>query len=131
MNNSAPPAERNSQSNSADERSSLSKALSLYSAYSWRGRIGLISPSTNTTLEPEFARMTPDGVGVYVSRVYQAGRQEPSSYQRMADDIESASTLLATSEIDVIAFGCTSCTYFVPPDSVREAMKKSSRCPAI
>jgi len=136
MDRSAPPAESplvelNSRSNAADERSSLSKALSLYSAYSWRGRIGLISPSTNTTLEPEFARMTPEGVGVYVSRVFQAGRQELSSYQRMADDIETASTLLATSEIDVIAFGCTSCTYFVPPDSVRGTMKKSGRCPAI
>ena len=44
------------------EKSSLSEALSLYSAYSWRRRIGLIALSANTTLEPEFARMTPDGI---------------------------------------------------------------------
>ena len=113
------------------EKSSLSKALSLYSAYSWRGRIGLIAPSTNTTLEPEFARMTPDGIGVYVSRVYQSGRQELSSYQRMADDIGTAATLLATSEIDVIAFGCTSCTYFVSPDAVKTTMRQNAGCQPI
>lgn len=112
----------------ADERSGLAKALSLYSAYGWRGRIGLIAPSTNTTLEPEFYRMCPEGVAVHVSRVYQAGRQELSSYQRMAEDIGTAATLLATSEVGVVAFGCTSCTYFVSPDAVRATMRDKAGC---
>jgi arylmalonate decarboxylase len=123
----AAPAEPRAE----DERTGLAKALSLYSAYSWRGRIGLIAPSTNTTLEPEFARMTPEGIGVYVSRVHQMGRQELSSYQRMADGIATASTLLATSEVDVIAFGCTSCTYFVPADAIKATMTETAGCPAI
>lgn len=110
------------------EGTGLSKALSFYSAYSWRGRIGLIAPSTNTTLEPEFSRMTPQGVAVYVSRVHQAGPQGLPSYQRMADGIATASTLLATSEVDVIAFGCTSCTYFVSPEKVRSAMREKAGC---
>lgn len=75
--------------------------------------------------------MTPDGVGVYVSRVYQAGRQEQSSYERMAADIGTASTLLATSEVDVVAFGCTSCTYFVSPDVVKATMAKNTGREAI
>lgn len=115
----------------AGERTSLSKALGRYSAYGWKGRIGLITPSTNTTLEPEFARMVPDGVSVHASRVYQAGPQEPSSYRRMADEIESAARLLATAEVDVIAFGCTSCTYFVSPDEVRETMAREAGCPTV
>jgi maleate cis-trans isomerase len=115
-----------------DNRSGLSKALSLYSAYGWRGRIGLIAPSTNTSLEPEFSRMAPDGVAVYVSRVHQAGAQgDQSSYRRMADGIATAATLLATAEIDVIAFGCTSCTYFVPPDEIRAMMAKHAGCPTV
>lgn len=113
------------------ERTGLSKALSFYSAYSWRGRIGLIAPSTNTTLEPEFARMTPQGVAVHVSRVHQAGPQGLASYQRMADGIATAATLLATSEVDVIAFGCTSCTYFVSPEKVRDAMREKAGCPPV
>jgi arylmalonate decarboxylase len=112
-------------------RTGLSKALGGYSAYGWKGRIGLVTPSTNTTLEPEFARMAPDGVSVHASRVYQAGRQEPSSYRRMADDIETAARLLATAEVDVIAFGCTSCTYFVSPDEVRDTMAREAGCPTV
>jgi arylmalonate decarboxylase len=111
-----------------DERSGLAKALSLYSAYGWRGRIGLIAPSTNTTLEPEFYRMCPEGIAIHASRVYQAGRQEPSSYHLMAEDIGTAATLLATSEVGVVAFGCTSCTYFVPPDAVRTTMREKAGC---
>ena len=114
-----------------DERSGLAKALSLYSAYGWLGRIGLISPSTNTTLEPEFFRLAPDGLAVHVARVYQAGPQEPASYRRMADDIATAATHLATAEIDVIAFGCTSCTYFIPAAEVKKTMGEIAGCPAI
>ena len=116
----------------ADERSGLAKALSSYSAYGARGRIGLIAPSTNTTLEPEFWRMAPQGVSVHVARVHQAGRQgDPASYQRMADGIDHAAMLLATAEVDVVAFGCTSCTYFVPPEGIRNAMTSRTGRPAI
>jgi arylmalonate decarboxylase len=111
--------------------SGLAKALSLFSTYGWRGRIGLVSPSTNTTLEPEFWRLAPEGVSVHVARVYQAGPQEPSTYRRMADDIATAATLLATAEVDVIAFGCTSCTYFVPPEEIRATMAEKARCPTV
>jgi arylmalonate decarboxylase len=113
------------------EQSSLTKALGFYSAYGWKARIGLITPSTNTTLEPELARMAPDGVAVHASRVYQAGGQQPPSYRRMADDVATAATLLATAEVDVVAFGCTSCTYFVPPDEIRDTMTETCRCPAV
>ena len=116
----------------ADERTGLGKALSLYSAYGWRGRIGLISPSTNTTLEPEFWRLAPEGVSIHTARVHQAGRQGlQSSYRRMADGIATASALLATSEIDVITFGCTSCTLFVPADEIRETMARHTGCPTV
>jgi arylmalonate decarboxylase len=114
-----------------DRRSGLSKALSLFSTYSWRGRIGLVSPSTNTTLEPEFWRLAPEGVSIHVARVFQSGPQEPSTYRRMADDIGTAATLLATAEVDVIAFGCTSCTYFVPPEEIRGTMAEKARCPTV
>ena len=116
----------------APERTGLSKALSLYSAYGWRGRIGLIAPSTNTSLEPEFYRMAPEGVSVHVSRVHQMGAQgDQSSYQRMADGIATASMLLATAEVDVVAFGCTSCTYYVPADEIRAMMTAKTARPSV
>jgi arylmalonate decarboxylase len=76
--------------------------------------------------------MTPDGVAVYVSRTHQSGVQgQASSYERMADGIANAAMLLATSDVDVIAFGCTSCTYFVSPERVRNDMRETAGCPAI
>jgi len=119
-------------SNLSPHQTSLSKALSFYSAYGWRSRVGLIAPSTNTSLEPEFNRMAPEGVSVHVSRVHQAGAQgEQSSYQRMADGIATASSLLATAEVDVIAFGCTSCTYYVPAEEIHATMAREARCPTV
>lgn len=108
---------------SGDSRTGLGKALSHFSAYGWRGRIGLIAPSTNTTIEPEFAMAAPEGVSVHVSRVPQSGGQAFDSYRRMAEGLATAADLLSTAEIDVIVFGCTSCTYFVPPDEVTAAMR--------
>src|SRR5947207_7386892 len=120
------PGSRSSEKmTTSSERTGLSKALSLYSTYGWRGRIGLVSPSTNTTLEPEFWRLAPEGVSVHTARIFQAGPQEPSTYRRMADDVATAATLFATAEVDVIAFGCTSCTYFVPPEEIRSTMARS------
>ena len=114
-----------------DGQSGLAKALSRYSAYGWRGRIGLIAPSTNTTIEPEFALALPRGMSVHASRVHQAGAQEFASYRRMADEIASAAALLATAEVDVITFGCTSCTYFISPEEVARSMSEVADCPAI
>lgn len=94
-------------------------------------RIGLVTPSTNTTLEPEFYRMIPEGVTVHAARVFQSGAQEQSSYERMAADIETASHYLATAEVDVIAFGCTSCTYFVDPAPIRATMARETGAPSV
>jgi maleate cis-trans isomerase len=33
--------------------------------YGWRTRIGVIVPSCNVTLEPEFYRMVPEGISVH------------------------------------------------------------------
>ncbi len=110
----------------AENSSGLSKVLSSYSPYSWRGRIGVIVPSTNTTLEPEFSRMAPAGVTVHVARIIQSGAQEVSSYRRTVEEVAVAAEMLATAELDTIALGCTSCTYFVPPQTVGEAIKEAS-----
>ena len=120
-----------SKLSSVTERSGLNKALGLYSAYGWRGRIGLVSPSTNITLEPEFWRLAPEGVSVHTARIFQQGPQEPSTYRRMADDVATAAMHLATAEVDVIAFGCTSCTYFIPPEEIRATMAEKARCPTV
>ncbi len=38
--------------------------------YGRRGRIGLMVPTGNSVMEPEFHRMAPDGVSTHANRVY-------------------------------------------------------------
>ena len=37
--------------------------------YGQNGRIGLLVPSVNTVVEPEFNRMIPEGINVYAARM--------------------------------------------------------------
>lgn len=74
--------------------------------YGDRARIGLMIPSTNTVIEPEFNAMKPDGVSVHAARLLlTAGTTK--ALKRMARDTEKAAQLLATARVDVIAYGCT------------------------
>lgn len=75
--------------------------------YGWRGRIGLIVPSSNTTMEPEFWRMIPEGVSVHTSRV-KLSEVTPDALRRMASEAVRAAEELATAEVSTIVYGCTS-----------------------
>lgn len=72
----------------------------------WRGRLGLIVPSSNTTNEPEFYRTLPEGVSLHTTRM----RLEDADAENlvdMANEIERCVELLATADVDAVAYGCT------------------------
>ncbi len=74
--------------------------------YARQCRIGLIAPSSNTTMEPEFARYAPEGVSVHTTRL-PLGRVTEAELTRMAEQVEEAAKLLADAQVDIIAYGCT------------------------
>ncbi len=74
--------------------------------YGWRGRLGLILPSSNSTNEPEFARWLPDGVSLHAARM-RLEDVDAESLGAMADEVERCADLLATADADAIAYGCT------------------------
>ncbi|MFW6376565.1 MAG: maleate cis-trans isomerase [archaeon] len=74
--------------------------------YGKDGRLGLIVPSSNTTNEPEFVRALPDGVSLHASRMRLAD-VDADSLSAMADDATNCASLLATADVDVVAYGCT------------------------
>ena len=117
--------------NTVRSEQSDTKALALYNPYGWRGQIGLICPSTNTSIEPEFRMLIPDGFTVHTARAFQDGPQEPALYRQIAENVALASRDLGSARVDVIAFGCTSCTYFVSPEEIRDTMTRESGAPAI
>ncbi|WP_227377712.1 maleate cis-trans isomerase family protein [Haladaptatus halobius] len=74
--------------------------------YGYRGRLGLIVPSSNTTNESEFWRWIPNGVSVHTARMQLEDVNEAQLVE-MAADVETCISMLKTADVDAIAFGCT------------------------
>lgn len=106
------------------------KAVSMYSPYGWRGKIGLIVPSTNTVNEPEFWRMAPPGVTIHTDRVLLLGEASQKSYDAMADALGAAAQRLATAEVDVVVYGCTSGSIVCPMPQLLDSMGVHTKTPA-
>jgi maleate isomerase len=75
-------------------------------APSVQGRIGLLVPSSNTTVEPEFYRALPPGITLHCARLYLT-RIDPESIHRTQDELERESRSLASADVDVIVLGAT------------------------
>jgi maleate isomerase len=69
-------------------------------------RIGLLVPSSNTTMEPDFYAMAPMGVTVHTARM-RLSQVTPEALIRMAEDTEGGAGLLADAGVDIIVYGCT------------------------
>lgn len=74
--------------------------------YGEKGKIGIIVPSVNTVVEPEFNRMAPEGISIYSTRVLNdTGSTE--DLRRMNENLERASIELKSAKVDIIAYACT------------------------
>jgi len=107
------------------------KAVQMYSVYGYRAKIGLIVPSTNTIAEPEFNVLAPLGVSIHSSRIMLLGKATEESYHKMGDDTSRAAAELATAEVDVIAWACTSGSVVVPASKLEGMIVDASGIPAI
>jgi maleate isomerase len=78
--------------------------------YGERGRIGLITLATDTSVLPEYARLMPDRVAVYAAPItLPRGEVTPVALAEMltTDELEDAATKLAWAEVGIIVFACT------------------------
>lgn len=69
-------------------------------------RIGLLVPSSNTTVETEFFHALPADVTLHTARLF-LSTIAPESILAMVEDMERQAKLLATADVDVIALGAT------------------------
>ena len=102
------------------------KAVQMYSPYGYRAKIGLIVPSTNTVNEPEFYAMAPHGVSVHTARIMLLGKATEESYFKMGNETSRAASELATAEVDVIAWGCTSGGVVMPCEKIESMIIEAS-----
>jgi len=69
-------------------------------------RIGLLVPSSNTTVEVEFYRALPKSVTLHVARLFLT-QITPDSILGMVQDLEAQCRNLASADVDVIVLGAT------------------------
>jgi maleate cis-trans isomerase len=84
--------------------------------YGWRGRIGLLVPSINTTMETEFWRIAPPGVSVHTARIAGGRHGTPEELRGMENAAKTAARNVAMVEPDVVVYGCTSGSFFEGPE---------------
>jgi maleate isomerase len=88
-----------------------------------RARLGLIVPSNNTTVEPEFVRLAPEGVDCFATRTLIVETDDPELKARTILDmharIDDAAREVASLEADAIGYVCTSGSFLDGDDSDR------------
>lgn len=99
------------------------KGMAGYSPYGWKGKIGLIVPSTNVANEPEWQQLMPEGVSFHTARALLTGATSQESYDIMARGTERAAQELATAEPDLIVYGCTSGSFMVDREALKQRLQ--------
>jgi maleate isomerase len=86
-------------------------------------RLGLLTPSSNTTQEPEFSAALPAGVSLHTGRV--AYRNiTPQEQMRCVLELETESRKLADADVDAIVFAATAPTLAKGRGYDRELIKR-------
>lgn len=86
-------------------------------------RIGLLVPSSNTTVEPEFYRALPASVTVHVARLFLT-QITPEAILGMVGDVEAQSRLLASADVDAIVLGATAPSFLKGLGYDREVIQR-------
>ncbi len=100
--------------------------------YGTRARIGVIVPSLNSVVEPDFHTLAPVGVQFFVTRL-SLPHDGPDELRAMAGEAGRAAGMLADLEPDLIMFHCTAAT-MVPDttraDAIAADIERAADCPA-
>ena len=72
----------------------------------WRGRVGLIIPSSNRLSEPQLARHAPPGLQFHTTRLRMTGDYHAPPSE-ILDRIRGAAAMLADAKVNLIVFHCT------------------------
>lgn len=102
--------------------------------YGWRGRIGLLVPALNTTMEYDFNRMAPPGISVHVSRVATEAEGTIEALEQMGRSASESARLVAPARPHSVVFGCTSASFVNGPEWTERLEKEIGAvvsCPVV
>jgi maleate isomerase len=86
-------------------------------------RVGLLVPSSNSTVEVEFYRALPADVSLHVARL-PITQVNPESIAGMVDSLETESKKLASADVDVIVLGAAAPSFLKGMGYDREVAKR-------
>jgi len=99
---------------------------------SLRTRIGVMVPSTNTTFEADFQLVAPRDVTIHGQRMWLTNDAEgQAGMDRMNGEIETGARYLATANVDVVAYGCTTGSFYRGPGYDRELIETIARAAGV
>ena len=78
-------------------------------------RIGVLVPSTNQVVTPDFYSVAPKGVAILEERMFLPPSKEPGGdeyhLKKLNEDLERAARYLRETDLDLIVYACTAGTY--------------------
>lgn len=80
------------------------------------GRLGLIVPANNSTLEPEIWPVLPPETAAFSTRILARGALTPEAVGRMETNVERAAEELAATVVDVIAYADMVTSFIMDPE---------------
>ena len=81
--------------------------------YAKRGLVGVLTPQANTTVEPEFSILWPNGISMLNARLTSRKKTMLDRLVDYTDQIEATLNQFANAPIQAVAFGCTGASYLI------------------
>ena len=102
------------------------------SVYSWRAKIGLIVPPTNTVNEAEWSRVMPEGVTFHTVRMpIHLDHATEEGRRALVADIAAKVRELAEARVDVVAYACTAGSMVSPRHVLAEEVQAITGVPLV
>jgi len=102
------------------------------STYSYRAKLGLIVPPTNTVNEGEWMRLMPDGVTFHTHRMpLHPQASTPEGRAELLQDLDGVVGLLKQANVDVVAYACTAGSMMNPVNGLPDEISARSGVVAV
>src|SRR3712207_6730781 len=90
--------------------------------YGWRGRVGVVLPADNTVVEPEFARVLPDGVTAHAVRLSTGDQRHEMPVEAL-----SVAPAFVHADISVVGYMCAASSFLLGPEGNQRLVDDLSR----
>ena len=102
------------------------------SAYSWRAKLGLIVPPTNTVNEAEWSRVLPEGITHHTVRMpIHLDHTSEEGRRALVADVVAKVGELAQARVDVVAYACTAGSMINPRHALAREVEAATGVPLV